>query len=582
MDHLSGLDAAFLYLETAEMPMHVGSLHLYELPPGYDGNFVDDVRKHIAQRLHLAPVFRRKLLNMPFELANPVWVLDEDIDLEYHIRSTVLPKPGSREQLDRLVGRLHSSLIDRIRPLWEFYIIEGLHTPADAPAGTRHIAFYAKVHHASLDGASGVVLANAMLDLTPQPREVRAARHRRTPGPDTYGIAELVGAGLRHTAGQFVKLGRALPTLARTAAQVLRPARGTATLDEEAPTPRLKAPTHWFGPRTALSSNVTNQRVFASVSIPLAEVKRIGKGHGASVNEVVLAICSGALRRHLAETHSLPEASLLAAVPVSLREAGNTQMNTQASMMRISLASDVADPLERLRAIHAASSAAKALTASVKSVLPTDFPSLGAPWLISGLASLYGRSRLADRMPPIANVTISNVPGSPVPLYLAGARMLTYYPASIVVHGVALNITVQSYNGALDFGLTACRKAMPDLAHLAQDMLAAHRELLATVKDEASPGAAPAADAAATAKRPARKSGGTVARPARKSASRTAKPAAAKAPKPAAAKSAVTKAAVAKPAAPKATDAKSRARKRTTPRPASASRGRATTKAAAE
>ena len=582
MDHLSGLDAAFLYLETAEMPMHVGSLHLYELPPGYDGDFVDDVRKHIAQRLHLAPVFRRKLLNMPFELANPVWVLDEDIDLEYHIRSTVLPKPGSREQLDRLVGRLHSSLIDRSRPLWEFYIIEGLHTPADAPAGTRHIAFYAKVHHASLDGASGVVLANAMLDLTPQPREVRAARHRRTPGPDTYGIAELAGAGLRHTAGQFVKLGRALPTLARTAAQVLRPARGTATLDVEAPTPRLKAPTHWFGPRTALSSNVTNQRVFASVSIPLAEVKRIGKGHGASVNEVVLAICSGALRRHLAETHSLPEASLLAAVPVSLREAGNTQMNTQASMMRISLASDVADPLERLRAIHAASSAAKALTASVKSVLPTDFPSLGAPWLISGLASLYGRSRLADRMPPIANVTISNVPGSPVPLYLAGARMLTYYPASIVVHGVALNITVQSYNGALDFGLTACRKAMPDLAHLAQDMLAAHRELLATVKDEASPGAAPAADAAATAKRPARKSGGTVARPARKSVSRTAKSAAAKAPKPAAAKSAVTKAAVAKPAAPKATDAKSRARKRTTPRPASASRGRATTKAAAE
>ncbi|MCB2022208.1 MAG: DUF1298 domain-containing protein, partial [Burkholderiaceae bacterium] len=223
---------------------------------------------------------------------------------------------------------------------------------------------------------------------------------------------------------------------------------------------------------------------------------RIGKAHGASLNEVVLAICSGALRHHLAEAHSLPAEPLLAAVPVSLREAGNTQMNTQASMMRISLASDIAEPLARLRAIHAASAAAKALTASMKSVLPTDFPSLGAPWLISGLASLYGRSRLADRMPPIANVTISNVPGSPVPLYLAGAKMLTYYPASIVVHGVALNITVESYNGSLDFGLTACRKAMPDLAHLAHDMLAAHRELLATVKDaEAAP--APSAPPAA-------------------------------------------------------------------------------------
>jgi hypothetical protein len=165
-------------------------------------------------------------------------------------------------------------------------------------------------------------------------------------------------------------------------------------------------------------------------------------------------------------------------------------------MMRISLASDIADPLARLRAIHTASAAAKALTASMKSVLPTDFPSLGAPWLISGLASLYGRSRLADRIPPIANVTISNVPGSPVPLYLAGAKMLTYYPASIVVHGIALNITVESYNGSLDFGLTACRKAMPDLAHLAHDMLAAHRELLATVKDVTEATSTPAATAA--------------------------------------------------------------------------------------
>lgn len=489
MDHLSGLDAAFLYLETPEMPMHVGSLHLYELPAGYEGNFVDDVRRHIGQRLHLSPVFRRKLVNMPFELANPVWALDEDLDLEYHIRSTVLPKPGSRDQLDKLVGRLHSNLIDRSRPLWEFYVIEGLHAPADAPAGTRQVAFYAKVHHASLDGASGVVLANAMLDLTPVPRAVRAARHRRTPGPDTYGIAELAGAGLRHTAGQVVKLGRALPTLARTALQLLRPARAAAAVDAGAVPPRLSLPKHWLGPRTALNANVTNQRAFASVSIPLAEAKRIGKAHGASLNEVVLAICSGALRQYLAEAHSLPDEPLLAGVPVSLREAGNTQMNTQASMMRISLASDIADPLARLKAIHEASSAAKALTSHMKAVLPTDFPSLGAPWLISGLAALYGRSRLADRMPPIANVTISNVPGSPVPLYLAGAKMLTYYPASIVVHGIALNITVESYAGSLDFGLTACRKAMPDLAHLARDMLAAHRELLATVAD-AEPAAA--------------------------------------------------------------------------------------------
>lgn len=549
MDHLSGLDAAFLYLETPQTPMHVGSLHIYELPAGYKGSFVDDVRKHIARRLHLAPVFRRKLLAMPLDLANPVWTLD-DPDLDYHIRSAALPKPGSREQLDQLVGKLHSKLIDRSRPLWEFYVIEGLRKPADAPAGTRHVGFYAKVHHASLDGASAVVLANAMLDSTPVPREVRGAPDDDAPPADAYGAAELAAAGLRHLGGQILGIGRALPTIARTAAQLLRPPPGSGR-----GAPRLPLPSQWFGPRTALNANITPQRAFASVSIPLDEAKRVAKAHGASLNEVVLAICSGALRRHLGAAHDLPAKPLLAAVPVSLRAAGNTQMNTQASMMRISLASDVADPLARLRAIHAASASAKALTSSMKAVLPTDFPSLGAPWLISGLATLYGRSRLAERMPPIANVTISNVPGSPVPLYLAGARMLTYYPASIAIHGVALNITVESYNGSLDFGLTACRKAMPGLAGLARDMAIAHRELLATLEASAAEPKSPA-----RAKRPARRTAPTA--PAGAAASRTAaakkRPAASKPTASAAAKSTTAKPkpkAAAKPRAPKRTAA---------------------------
>ena len=170
MDHLSGLDATFLYLETPEQPMHVGGLNVFELPAGYTGEFVDDLRAHITQRMHLAPVFRRKLVNMPFELANPIWALDDDMDMEYHIRSTVLPKPGTRAQLDKLVGRLHSSLLDRSRPLWEFYVIEGLQSPPDAPPGTRHVAFYSKVHHAALDGAAGVALATAIMDVTAIPR----------------------------------------------------------------------------------------------------------------------------------------------------------------------------------------------------------------------------------------------------------------------------------------------------------------------------------------------------------------------------------------------------------------------------
>ncbi len=474
MHHLSGVDASFLYLETPETPMHVGGLNIVELPPGYAGDYLEDFRRHISSRMHLAPVFQRKLVNMPFELANPVWVADDDLDLEYHIRSTVLPKPGSRAQLDRLVGRLHSSLLDRSRPLWEFYVIEGVQSPPDAPPGTRHVAFYSKVHHAALDGAGGIALANAIMDTAAVPRHVRAAPARRSMPVDNLGVAELAMAGIKNTAQQTIKLVKTLPALASTLVGLLRSKRGAGADTGAA----LHARTNWFAPKTPINVSVTNQRLFASFSVSLEEIKQIAKGNQVSLNDVVLAICSGALRHYLADLGCVPSEPLLAAVPVSLREAGNTELNNQVSMMRVSLASTVADPLERLQAIRQSSSAAKTTSASMKSVTPTDFPSLGAPWLISGLASLFGRSRVANRLPPLANVAISNVPGPKFALYMAGAKMLTYYPVSIAVHSMALNVTVQSYNGSLDFGLTACRKAMPDLPELAKLMLAAHQELL--------------------------------------------------------------------------------------------------------
>lgn len=476
MDHLSGLDATFLYIETPETPMHVGGLNICELPPGYEGDFYDDVKRHITSRLHLANVFQRKLLNMPFELANPVWVPDDALDLDYHVRSTVLPKPGSYAQLDKLVGRLHSSLLDRSRPLWELYVIEGLKSPPGAPKGSRHVAFYSKVHHAALDGAGGAALAEAILDLGPVPREIPPPPRRlknMALASEQPTLGQLTRAGIKNTGAQYAKLVKMVPALAGTALQLLRPAK-----DPQGQTTSRKTGNAWFGPKTPLNVSVTNQRLFAGLSIPLAEIKAIAKTHEATLNDVVLAICSGALRNYLATHGGVPAEPLLAAVPVSLRAAGNTELNNQVSMMRMSLASTEADPLARLMAVRKGAKASKALTGSVKQVLPTDFPSLGAPWLISGLAALFGRSRLANRMPPLANVAISNVPGPKVPLYLAGAKLLTYYPVSIAVHSMALNITVQSYAGSLDFGLTACRKALPDLPELAELIRAAHQELL--------------------------------------------------------------------------------------------------------
>jgi len=199
-------------------------------------------------------------------------------------------------------------------------------------------------------------------------------------------------AGYRHMASQYLDLLRSMPTLSSSAMSLLRPPRGAADGEEE------RGANRWFAPRTPFNCNVTNQRAFSSVSIPFAEVRHVAKANDVTINDVVLAICSGALRRYLAEANALPAESLLAAVPVSIREAGNVEMNTQAMMMRVALASDLDDPIERLRAIHRSSDAAKTLMASVRS-LPTDFPSLGAPWLVSGLAALYGRSHLAERAP---------------------------------------------------------------------------------------------------------------------------------------------------------------------------------------
>ena len=498
MKHLTGLDAAFLYLESPEMPMHVGSLHVYSLPAGYRGSFVDDVKEHIRKRMHLAPVFHRKLALMPFDIANPVWIEDGDIDIDYHVRSITLPKPGTLAQLENYVGRLHSSLIDRSRPLWEFYVFDGL--------ASGDVAFYSKMHHAAIDGQAGVAVANAVLDLTPEPRTVKPPPARAGKQPYQLGVGELVGAAFSNMANQTLKLARMFPKMAKAASGALssKGAEGTPGKPGQPGKPglikRLKG--LQLGPKTHLNVSITNQRAFATTSIPLGEVKAIGKLLGATINDMVLLLCAGALRRYLQDYDALPAKSLVAAVPVSLRAEGDTSSDNQAFMLLCQLGTQIKDPVVRLAAIKESINKGKAFTGASKAAIPLDFPSLGAPWLMSGVASLYGRSRLANSIPPIANVVISNVPGPQVPLYMAGATMKTFYPVSIIVHGVALNITVESYNGSLDFGLIACRKAAPDVRDIAR-YLAEEHALLKSKAAALVPKAEPPARTPAPAPSPA-------------------------------------------------------------------------------
>jgi WS/DGAT/MGAT family acyltransferase len=483
MKRLSGLDATFLYLETPEMPMHVGALHLFDLPARYRGRFVDALRKHMAERLPLAPALRRRIWQMPLNVTNPVW-LDAVPDLKKHIVEVKLPrlaaaargKGGEMAQLEALVGQLHTKLLDRSRPLWKFHVIEGL---APGEGGARRVALYTQLHHAAVDGQAAVALANAILDVSPKPPPLAARASGRVKQFE-LGLVEMISGAIGAEVQQITHLIRALPgavgSLSSVATQV--------AARSELVTGKKRSGSLGLAPRTRLNASVTTGRAFATVSLPLQELKSLGRLHGATLNDMVLMLCSTALRRHFGRHGPLPRKSMVAAVPVTLREKGDTRPDNQASMTLVSLGTQIADPMRRLVHIKAATKSMKSTLAGVKGILPTDFPSIGVPWLMEAATAIYRRAKVADKLPPVANVVISNVPGPPVPLYMAGAKMLTNYPCSIVVHGVALNITVQSYNQSLDFGLMADAAAMPEVRELADSIRVAFDDVRALPVDE--------------------------------------------------------------------------------------------------
>ncbi len=490
MKQLSGLDAAFLYLETPAMPMHVGALHVFELPEGYKGKFVRDMRHHIEQRLPVAPVLRRKLWWMPLNLANPAWV-DAEPDLQKHIVEVKLPKSAKvgtgMAELEAQVGQLHPVLLDRKRPLWKMHVFEGL---APGANGRKRVALYTQVHHAAVDGQAAVALANAILDVSPTGRVIEARASTRT---KTFrlGMSEMLRGALGNQAQLVMGIVKGLPSTAGTLKDAAKQALSSSSLlgGKGSGVSNLT-----LAPRTPLNVSVTEGRAFASVTLPLPELKALGKRHEATINDMVLMVCSTALRRFYGKKHLLPRKSMIAAVPISLREKGDTSSDNQASLSLISLGTNIADTRKRLAHVKAATAAMKSTMGSVKSILPTDFPSLGMPWLMEAVTSLYGKAKVADRIPQVANVAISNVPGPPVPLYMAGARMLTNYPTSIVTHGLALNITVQSYDQSLDFGLMADAAAMPDVRELADAIAIAFDDVRALpLPGEADDDEAPAA-----------------------------------------------------------------------------------------
>jgi WS/DGAT/MGAT family acyltransferase len=484
---LSSVDAAFLYLETPEMPMHVGSIAIFRLPPDHRGKFFEEFKAMVAGRLHLAPILQSKLVKTPLDIDHPSWAIDDQFDIDRHILRGSLPAPADRATLERIVGWMHAKLLNRARPLWEFYVFEGL--PDD------EIGLYSKVHHACIDGGAGAALTEIVYDATPVPRTVaksKTAEQRRveprdfaTSFMDSYiklwtqpagGTAPLgaldlprtgksdLGSVLFDNAMQQIestmKFIGGLPAIAKT----------LSDLAAKAADPKSRESlSGMISPATPLNKAISSERSYAAATISLSRAKAVAKAAGGKLNDVVLAVSSGILRDYLVDIGGLPSRSLTAAVPISLREEGNSEANNQVFGMVCSLATDIEDPKERLAAIIGESTKAKELSSPLRPLVPhfTGMSSLGSPIVVQILALLYSRSNLSDVLPPTANVTISNVPGPRRTLYAVGAELLHIFPVSIAVHGLALNITVQSYRDHLDFGLIAGANVIPDLHGMA-------------------------------------------------------------------------------------------------------------------
>jgi len=451
MEQLSGLDASFLYLETGNMPMHIGGLAIYDqsTAPGGAVTF-KDILRFFEKRLHKARAFRQRIVTVPMSLDHPYWIEDPDFDLEFHVRHIALPKPGDWRQLCIQAARLHARPLDTTRPLWEAYVIEGLDNVAGVPKGS--FALVTKFHHAAIDGVSGAEISAAIHDASPEDSVDAPVTDWH---PERFPTRmELLGRSAVTTVKkpfEFASL------VARNASTAVRFGRGLLNKELHLNTKV---------PRTRFNANVSPHRVFDGRSFSLDEIRAIKTSvEGATVNDVIVSVCGGALRNYLDSKGELPEESLIAMAPVSARpEDMRKAAGNMVSTMSLPVRSDIAAPLDRLRAVHGESERAKKLTRTIGASLAAELAHF-LPSTTSGfMANAYGRYGLANRLPPVFNTIITNVPGPNFPLYSMGSRMVTSFGLGPITHGLGLFQPVIGYNGQITVSAISCREMMPDPA----------------------------------------------------------------------------------------------------------------------
>jgi len=467
---LTSLDAQFLALETNRQAGHVGSLAVLDPSTRPSGEIAcGDIKALLRERLPLLPPFRWRLVEVPFGMDYPYWIDDPDFDLDFHVRELALPAPGDDAQLSEQVARIFSRPLDRARPLWEVYVIHGLESG--------YTAVLTKIHHALIDGLSGAEIMGLLLDVAPEGRDdLPPADEQEIPnGASPPGQLEMLGRGLlglpRYPVRALRSLPRALPNVADVGPLGQLPGAGTIggianrvqrtiTRTPPVPRPNLQAP------KTTFNGRVSPHRRFAFGEMGLDEVKAVKNLYGVTVNDVVVSICAGAVRRWLIEHDELPDVPLVAQIPVSVRtdEHAGTYGN-RILLMSVPFHTEIEDPIERLRMTHEDLADMKERNKALPAELLQDANHFIPP------AVFHRAARLTFRLStgvgrPTWNLVVSNVPGPQFPLYLAGAKLVADYPVSVITDGMGLNITVMSYNGKMDYGIVADRDQMPDVARL--------------------------------------------------------------------------------------------------------------------
>ncbi len=497
MKQLGGMDANFLNMETPTTYGHVCSLMVFESKPGEVGAGLDITKRAILSRMAELEPYRRRLVTVPLGLDLPYWIDDPNFDIDYHVRHHAVPPPGTPQQLAEVINRIISRPLDRSRPLWELYVIEGVENG-------KYIAQLNKIHHATIDGAAGVLMLGVMLDDDPAiiPDEVDTADWPVDEIPGSGEMLLLTGRVFAARPERMIRVGihavrsaaarTGNPGLAALGNALARPLPGPfgralrdrlgGNRDNEDELPKLPSAS---APRTPFNATIGPHRRFAFTTIPLEDARDIRRAFGVTFNDVVMALCSGTLRSYLQGHDALPERPLVAMVPVSVRRPDESDIfRNRVSFLTCELATDEADPVKRLLRISRRMADAKQRFDPVSADALQDFTQFAPPAVAGQAMRLLSRLRIADRVSSPLNVVISNVPGPNHPLYSAGAELKHFYPVSTIADGIGLNMTVQSYNGNLDFGFVGDRDLVPDLWDLVDLLHVSMDELFARAQDE--------------------------------------------------------------------------------------------------